>query len=35
MCIRDRVGDLKLAINDAFDTAKRRLKEFADKQRGG
>jgi ribosome-associated translation inhibitor RaiA len=32
---REPVGDLKLAINDAFDTAKRRLKEFADKQRGG
>lgn len=31
---REPVGDLKLALNDAFDTARRRLKEHADKRRG-
>lgn len=31
---REPIGDLQLALNDAFDTAKRRLRNFAEKQRG-
>jgi ribosome-associated translation inhibitor RaiA len=30
---REPVGDLKEAIHDAFDTARRRLKEHADRRR--
>jgi ribosome-associated translation inhibitor RaiA len=30
---REPMGDFRLAMNDAFDTAKRRLKDHAEKQR--
>ena len=32
---REPVGDFQHAVSEAFDVAKRRLKDFADKQRNG
>jgi ribosome-associated translation inhibitor RaiA len=31
---REPVGDWRVALNEAFDTARRRLKAYAEKQRG-